>query len=155
MALEDDIAVLSRAPLFHLLNRDALRLVAFAAEGRSLRAADVIFRKGDRSDGGYVVSRGAIALDADENSPSSTFIAGPGALIGQTALFAAIERPATATASEPSGVLRIPPALMRRVLEEFPEAALAIQDELTSELAGLTEGLERVRQRLVAIDGEG
>src|SRR4028119_97520 len=102
MALQHDIAILSRAPLFHLLNRDALRLVAFAAEGRSLRAGDVIFRKGDRSDGGYVVSRGAIALDADENSPSSTFIAGPGALIGQTALFAAIERPATATANEPS-----------------------------------------------------
>jgi CRP-like cAMP-binding protein len=98
------------------------------------------------------VSRGAIALDAVENSPSSTVVAGPGALIGQAALFTTIERPATATAIEPSGVLRIPPALMRRVLEEFPGAAVAIQDTLTNELAGLTEGLERVRQRLVAID---
>ena len=52
MALDDDIAILSQAPLFNLLERDALRLVAFASESRSLRAGDVLFRKGDRSDGG-------------------------------------------------------------------------------------------------------
>ena len=62
MALEDDIATLAGAPLFHLLERDALRLVAFAAETRALRAGDVLFRRGDRSDGGHVVARGAIAL---------------------------------------------------------------------------------------------
>ena len=138
MALEDDIAVLSRAPLFHLLDRDALRLVAFAAEGRTLRAGDVVFRKGDQSDGGCVVSRGTITLDAAEDAPASTFVAGPGALIGQTALFTTVERPVTATATEPSRVLRITPALLRRVLEEFPEAAAAIQGALADELNGLT-----------------
>ena len=78
MALEDDIAILSQAPLFNLLDRDALRLVAFAAENRTLRAGDMLFRKGDRSDGGYVVSRGAIALDASDDGSPATFIAGPG-----------------------------------------------------------------------------
>ena len=43
---------------------------------------------------------------------------------------------------------------MRRVLEEFPDAAAAIQDAMAEELARLTEGLERVRQQLIAIDGE-
>ena len=42
MALENDIATLSAAPLFELLERDALRLVAFAAENRLLRAGDVL-----------------------------------------------------------------------------------------------------------------
>ena len=74
MALEDDIAILSGAPLFTLLDRDALRLVAFASENRVLRAGDIIFRKGDHSDGGYVVSKGAIALDAnDDGSPAARF----------------------------------------------------------------------------------
>jgi CRP-like cAMP-binding protein len=154
MALDDDIAVLSQAPLFNLLERDALRLVAFASENRTYREGDVLFKKGDRSDGGYVVSRGAIALDASDDGSPEAFLAGPGSLIGQAALFARIERRATATAREPSAIIRVTPSLMRRVLEEFPDAAAAIQDAMAEELTRLTEGLERVRQQLIAIDGE-
>lgn len=153
MALEHDIAVLSQAPLFHLLDRDALRLVAFAAEGRSLRPGDVLFRRGEPSDGGYVVRSGAVALDAEDGG-SAPFVAGPGFLLGQAALFTAVDRPATARALEPSSVLRISPNLMRRVLEEFPAAAAAMQERLADELAELTQGLERVRQTLAAIDGD-
>jgi CRP-like cAMP-binding protein len=154
MALDDDIGILSQAPLFALLERDALRLVAFASESRTLRAGDVLFRKGDRSDGGYVVSSGAIALDAQDDGSPATFVAGPGSLIGQAALFTRIIRPATATAREPSTVIRVTPSLMRRVLEEFPDAAAAMQDAMADELNRLTQGLERVRQQLIAIDGE-
>src|SRR5690349_11322421 len=148
MALDDDIAVLAQAPLFNLLERDALRLVAFASESRTFRAGDVLFRKGDRSDGGYVVSRGAIALDANEDGSPAAFVAGPGSLIGQAALFTRISRPATATAQEASTVIRVTPSLMRRVLEEFPKAAAAIQDAMAEELDRLTQGLEQVRQKL-------
>ncbi len=154
MALDDDIAILSRAPLFNLLERDALRLVAFASETRNLRAGDVLFRKGDRSDGGYVVSRGAVALDAGEDGAPAAFVAGPGSLVGQAALFTRIARPATATAQEDSAVIRVTPSLMRRVLEEFPAAAAAMQEAMAEELARLTQGLEQVRQKLIAIDGE-
>lgn len=155
MALDDDITTLGRAPLFGLLDRDALRLVAFAAENRTLRAGDILFRKGDRSDGGYVVSRGAVALDARDDGSPATFIAEPGDLIGQAALFTRIERPATATAREPSTVIRVSPSLMRRVLEEFPSAAAAMEGAIADELTRLVQGLESVRQQLIAIDKEG
>lgn len=154
MALDDDITVLSRAPLFSLLERDALRLVAFASETRSLRAGDVLFRKGDRSDGGYVVRTGNLTLDVSEDGSSDAFAAGPSTLIGQAALFTRIARPATATATEASTVIRVTPSLMRRVLEEFPDAAAAMQDAMAEELDRLTQGLERVRRSLIAIDGE-
>jgi CRP-like cAMP-binding protein len=154
MALDDDISVLSKAPLFSLLERDALRLVAFASETRSLRAGDVLFRKGDRSDGGYVVRSGRLNLDANEDGSPAAFEAGPSALIGQAALFTRIARPATATATEASTVIRVTPSLMRRVLEEFPDAAAAMQDAMAEELDRLTQGLESVRQKLIAIDGE-
>ena len=152
MALEDDIATLSGAPLFHLLDRDALRLVAFAAETRALRAGDVLFRKGDRSDGGYVVKAGAVALDRRDDGAPAAFVAGPSALIGKAALFARILRPATAIVQEPSAVIRVSPNLMRRVLEEFPHAAAAMQSALEDELVLLTQGLERVRRQILAID---
>lgn len=154
MALDDDIAILAGAPLFNLLDRDALRLVAFASENRTLRTGDTLFRKGDRSDGGYVVSRGEIALDAHDDGSPAAFVAGPGSLIGRTALFARVERPATAIARAPSTVIRVAPSLMRRVLEEFPNAAGAIHQAMEEELATLSEGLERVRQKLLAIDGQ-
>ncbi|MGO4387774.1 cyclic nucleotide-binding domain-containing protein [Microvirga sp. 2YAF29] len=154
MALEDDISVLAKAPLFSLLERDALRLVAFASEARSLRAGDVLFRKGDRSDGGYVVRSGSLTLDSSEDGSPAAFTAGPSALIGQAALFTRIARPATATATEASTVIRVTPSLMRRVLEEFPDAAAAMQDAMAEELDRLSQGLEGVRQKLIAIDGE-
>src|SRR3712207_2649774 len=98
MALEEDIAALSKVPLFGKLEIDAIRLIAFAAETRPLKAGDVLFRKGDRADGAYVVVRGAVALDARDDGSPATFVAESGALIGQTALFLRGTRPATAVA---------------------------------------------------------
>jgi CRP-like cAMP-binding protein len=149
MSLDDDIATLAHAPLFCLLSRDAVRLLAFAAEKRVLKAGEALFRKGDRSDGGYVVSRGTIALDG-----SGSIVVGPGALVGQTALFTRIERPATATAREPSSVLRISPSLVRRVIDECPGTAATLQAAVAADLTTLAQGLEGVRQRLCALDGE-
>jgi hypothetical protein len=42
---------------------------------------------------------------------------------------------------------------MRRVLEEFPSAAAAMHQAMTDELSRLSQGLEQVRQRIIAIDG--
>src|SRR5918997_7072540 len=155
MALEDDIAALSRAPLFGVLEMDAIRLIAFAAETRALKAGEVLFRKGERADGGYVVVRGTVALDAREDGSPAPFVAEPGALIGQTALFLRGIRPATATAREASSVMRISPTLVRRVLEEYPRAAGILHQALVRDLVSLSSGLERVRQQLIGIDEGG
>lgn len=152
MALEDDIAVLAQAPLLGLMERDALRLIAFAAEQRNLESGEVLFRKGDRTDGGFVVTRGTIALDPAGDGSRPALITESGALIGQTALFVRSGRRATAIAREASGVVRISPTLMRRVLEEFPAGAAAIHAVIAADLTALVEGLDGVRRRLEAID---
>jgi CRP-like cAMP-binding protein len=94
--------------------------------------------------------RGAIVVAPKDGHDE--FVAEPGALIGQTALFAQTVRRGTATAGEFSTVLRISVTLMRRVLQEFPSAAEAIQRSLSIELSMLCVGLEHVRQRLLEID---
>lgn len=151
MALEDDIAILARVPTLALLERDALRLLAFAAQTRILLADDVLFRRGDLADGGYIVTGGTIALDADDGS-LAPYLAKEGALIGEIALFIETARPATAVAQEASSVMKLSRELMIRVLREFPASAAALRRELDMRLSSLSGQLGGVREKLVAID---
>ncbi len=146
MALDDTIATLARAPLIGHLERDALRLIAFSAEPRRFRPNEILFRQGERSDGGYVVLEGEFAVT--RTGIEAVTLAGPGALIGQTALFIRFQRPSSAVARERSNVIRISPTLMRRVLEEFPRAAAEIREAVAHDLEELSGGLERVRRKL-------
>lgn len=148
MSLDDTLALLSEAELFELVERDALRLMAFAAETRRLRAGEYLFREGERSDGGYVVVSGALAVGR-EGSEAVT-VAGRGALIGRISLFVRMKRPVSAMARERSEVLRISPTMMKRMLEEFPAAAVAIRDALADDLAGLSDGLDQAHRLLAA-----
>jgi CRP-like cAMP-binding protein len=127
MALDHDIGWLERHELLALLPREALRLLAFAAETRILRAGDILFRKGDAADGAYIVLSGRIALDTRDDGAPAPGILESGALIGEIALFAEVLRPATAVAREASTVMRLPRAVMMRVLAEFPDGAEAVR----------------------------
>ena len=149
MGIEDDIAVLAAAPVFEAFGRDALRLLTFAAERRSLAPGDSLFARGEPADGGYVVLSGTIAL-APRVAGGATVLAGRSALIGRLALFVRGERPGDAAAEDAAEVMRITPTLMRRVLEEFPDAAAEIHDALADDLTGLNQGFARVRAMLDA-----
>ena len=134
MALDDDIALLSRQPLLGLMERDALRLVAFSAERRTLRAGDVLFRAGEPADGALLVISGAIALKDEDDGRPADHIVGAGALIGELAMFSAVARPVTAIVREPAQVMRLSRSVMRRVLGEFPDSAEAVAQEIAGRL---------------------
>jgi CRP-like cAMP-binding protein len=152
LGLDDDIAILAAAPLFGSLDRDALRLLTFAAERRELADGDLLFSRGDPADGGFVVMPGTIRL-APRGAGAEPVLAGRAALIGQLALFVRGTRPTEARAEGATELMRITPTLMRRVLEEFPGAAQAVHDTLADDLAGLVADLDQVRGLLAAIDG--
>lgn len=142
MALDDDIALLARVPLFASLGGEPLRLLAFSAETRFLRSGDVLFKEGQAADCGYVVGEGRIALTNDGGL--TEHLAGPGSLVGEMALIIETLRPATAVARDPVTVLRIPRALFRRVLTEFPDAAQRIHEEFREKMRATTADLLRV-----------
>ena len=144
MALDDDIRNLSRIPIFAELEIEAQRLIAFAAEMRILRAGDVLFRRGDKSDGGFIVQSGSIALDPSDSGSPSPKIVGANGLIGETALLTETERPATAIAREPTTVLRVPRALFHRVLREFPASAQRLRRSLAGRLREFVGDLEKL-----------
>lgn len=152
MALDDDIALLARQNLLGLMDRDALRLVAFAAESRILRAGDVLFRAGESSDSAFLVISGAVALMQGDDGRAADEIADAGALIGEMALFAAIERPVTAIAREPTQVMKLSRSVMRRVLGESPGSAQAIADAIAERLQGFVGELAGVQAALLDIE---
>ena len=152
MALDDDMALLGRQPLLSLMERDALRLLAFAAESRILRAGDVVFRAGEPSDGAVLVVSGAIAITTQEDGRPAEEIVGPGAMIGELALFTSLPRQVTAIAREPTQVMRLPRSVMRRVLGESPDSAEAIMTAIGDRLRGFVGELKAVEDALGAID---
>jgi CRP-like cAMP-binding protein len=154
MGLEDDIGKLARIPAFAVIEPEALRLIAFSAETRILRAGDVLFRRDEISNDGFVVLAGSIALDASGDGAVTARIVRPPGLIGDLALLTQTRRPATAIAREPSTVLRISRLLFRRVLHEFPDSAERLRQSQGARLLQFTGELGAVRRRRLTPEGD-
>ncbi|MDQ0392432.1 cyclic nucleotide-binding domain-containing protein [Labrys monachus] len=149
MALEDDMALLSRVALFRDMDRDALRLLAFSSEMRNLRTGDTLFRKDDLSEYSFVVATGSVALIDNDFVLA---VIGPGGLIGEMALFTETRRPATAVAREATTLLRLSRQIFRRTLEEYPDNALRVAAVLRARVKRISVELAEVRGRLLRID---
>ncbi|MEF3367992.1 cyclic nucleotide-binding domain-containing protein [Methylocystis sp. 9N] len=138
MTLDDDIDNLVRIPLFALFEPNALRTLAISAETRLLRAGDILFRRGDASDGGYVLTMGSIAIDPYDDGRPATQILYPWTLIGETALVSPSIRPASATAREPTTALKIGRPLFHMILEQHPTTAARLRDLFRERLVEFT-----------------
>jgi len=148
MTIEDDIAFLERIPSLRLLGRDALRILAIGAESRDIDEGASLFGEGDDADCAYVVQEGWFDL-VTEKSVLPPSAAGPGTLIGETALLTGAKRTAAAIAREPSTVVRIPRQLFLKMLEGYPDAALRMRDAIGGKVSQTATELTRVRDTLV------
>ncbi|HEU4660290.1 MAG TPA: Crp/Fnr family transcriptional regulator [Pseudolabrys sp.] len=151
MPLEDDIALFERVPTFAPLGKQALRILAIGAETRELQPGVVLFYSGDVAESGYVVADGSLHLEPGAPLDGRETIVGPGALIGEQALITEAVRPATATALEPTTVIRISRTLFLRMLEGYPAAARKLRDSMANRTEQLTRDLGRV---VTALGGE-
>ncbi len=79
---------------------------------------------------------------------------GPFTLLGEAALFTETQRPATATALEPSTVLRIPRPLFIKTLDSFPDAARKLREVLAARLDQSTREMDNLRAVLDAREPE-
>jgi CRP-like cAMP-binding protein len=127
MSLERDISTLARVPLFSGMDHEALRLMAFAAETRAMRAGEFLFRRGEMGEGAFLVMSGSVSLVMVEQEDRGAQSVGPGTLIGEHALLAPVRRAQTATVLELSSILAISRVLFTRVLHEYPNNARAVR----------------------------
>ncbi len=131
MTIEDDISFLESVPLFRLIGRTPLRVIAMGAETQIVHEGDVLFDNPDSIDAGYVVKHGRFGLRGHAENDSK-FIAGSGALLGELALISETAKPSRAMALELSTVIKIPRSLFLKMLEGYPDAALRLRDHVAA-----------------------
>lgn len=147
MTIEDEIAFLEGIPILRRLGAAALRILAISAEAYALEAGQVLFNVGDPADGAFVIQNGSLTLTT--SAGAAEVIAGPGTLLGETALLVETIRPATARAREDSTVLRISRSMFLRMLDGYPDAAQRLTELFVARTDQWARDLENVRAVLL------
>jgi CRP-like cAMP-binding protein len=148
MSIEDDIEFFERVPTLALLGREALRILAIGAESRYLDGGQVLCHQGDAIDAGYVVMEGSFRLTRAGESDTTMKTAATGSVIAESALLVECQCAFTATAREPSTVIRIPRTLFLRMLEGYPEAAARLRDSLLAQTEQTAREMRTMRGKL-------
>jgi CRP-like cAMP-binding protein len=151
VSIDDDISFIEQVPTLRMLGRTALRILAIGAEARYVHQGEVLFAVNEVSDGGYVIQEGSFRLDSGSQAIGEA-IAGPGTLLGELALIAETRRPATATAREPSTVIRISRSLFLKMLEGYPEAAQVLREQLVARAQQTVGAVHDIRALLDTSD---
>lgn len=153
MTIEDDIVFFEKVPTLNLLGRAALRILAIGAESRYLHGGEVLFVAGDPADCAYVIQDGSFGLRLlSPGGEAREITARRGTLLSELAMLTKTSRLVTATALEPSTVIRIPRGLFCKMLEGYPDAALRLRDSMATRSDQWIREMENVRKGLAAGD---
>ncbi len=148
MALDDDVRILSGVGLFESFTQEQLRLLAFGAEGVGLANREELYAEGDPADCAYVVSRGRIGLFRERDGQRvAVGRVGPGALIGEYALIADSSRPTGALALADTDLIRLNRKPFRRILEEYPDIAVALHARVAADFRKLVDSIGALAPR--------
>lgn len=109
---------------------------------RSLRAGEVLFRRGDACDGAYFIESGEIDITTQQAGVAVLLATrGPGDIIGEIAVLDSGERTANATAKSACQVALVPNDALNAHLNEFGEELPSIFSTI---LVRYRETLERL-----------
>jgi CRP-like cAMP-binding protein len=148
MAIEDDINFFEGVASLRVLGRPALRVLAIGAESRYVHGGEILFRRGDAADAGYLVQEGAFRLVAGNarEARHTAPVVRPGAMLSELGMITRTIHPVTASAIEPSTVIRIPRSLFMKMLEGHPDAARRLRDHFMNRVGESAQDLAALRQ---------
>lgn len=148
MGIETDIAVLARVSVFSGLGQEQLRLIAFGAEPTELPTGRLLCRLGEIADGGFVLVSGTLTQLAENGETFERSFSKTGTLIGELSLLTRCVWQSSIVAQTPCHLLRLPRPLIRRILEEYPQTALALEKTIASGLSAEVRLMENVARKL-------
>ena len=131
----DRMVVLRRVPLFSQLDPEDLQRIAVSAQERLYPAGEALVREGDFGDELIVIVDGSVRIskrDGDTERYLRTYEAGDH--IGELAVLRDQPRAATVVAEQDVRGLCIGGEALRAILQERPEAAMAMLSTLAERI---------------------
>lgn len=142
MSLAQEVELIRQVPILSNLEPSAQRMLCFASERVRYEAGQVLFRQGDAADCAYIVINGAVEVSLSTRDgllplePVTRY-----GIIGETGMFADLQRTATVIAKTPVETLRVPRNVFQKVIHDSPDAAQRLTCLLARRLADITAGL--------------
>jgi CRP/FNR family cyclic AMP-dependent transcriptional regulator len=131
VSLREEVDLLQRIPLFANVEASKLKLLAFTSERIAFEAGHVLFNQGDAGDAAYIIIEGeAEVLVNGPTGPIQVAVLGRNDIVGEIAILCDVPRTATIKALKRLVCLRISKDLFLRLINEFPQIAIAIVREL-------------------------
>jgi len=115
---------------------DDLTAVLMMTEPRTVAQRDWLFRRGDASDGVWLMEEGFVNVYADMDDASPRLAAfGPGQFVGEMSLVDGKPRSASVRAEVPVRALLLSAEALASLLEHRPDAAMKVMQNLARELS--------------------
>jgi CRP/FNR family cyclic AMP-dependent transcriptional regulator len=151
MDLAAKVRLLRQIPYFGALPAPELRALAIGLRERRYRAGDVIFRRGDQSEGLCIVLSGRVrtVIRSAEGREQVLKVFGPGRTFADIAVFDDEPQPAEAVAVSESTVVIIAEADLLDLLRRHPEVAIEVIRLFASRLRAYKQMVEDLSLRTV------
>jgi CRP-like cAMP-binding protein len=150
VSLREEVELLQRIPLFANVEASKLKLLAFTSERIAFESGQVLFRQGDAGDAAYIIIEGeAEVLVNGASGPIQVAVLGRNEIVGEIAILCEVPRTATIKALQRLVCLRISKDLFLRLINEFPQIAVAVVRELASRVEA---GNQKLRAALAEIE---
>jgi CRP/FNR family transcriptional regulator, cyclic AMP receptor protein len=128
---------LARVPLFSMLDKKELQLIAAGCQERSYPAGTTLFSQGDAGVGLYVLKSGSVHLLQAKNpdrAEEDLGIVEPGDILGEMALLDDLPRSATAIAVDDVSAILLPVWEFRSILRNHSDIAIKLLSVLSRRL---------------------
>lgn len=152
LSLVEKVLILKSTPLFAQTPDHVLAEIADLVEQVSFEAGQTIFKKGDRGDSLYVIVSGAVKITDGERLLNELR---EGEAFGELGLLDPERRLGTASAAEPTGLLRLDAPHFQEVLDSQPEVSSAIIRVITKYLRSQLQFAQEASTRLKALESMG
>ncbi|HZS84372.1 MAG TPA: cyclic nucleotide-binding domain-containing protein [Stellaceae bacterium] len=152
MSLKEEVDLLRRIPLFANIEASKLKLLAFTSERVAFEGGQVLFRQGDMGDAAYIIIEGEAEVLVDGPAgPVTVAVLGRDAFVGEIAILCDVPRTATVRARQRLVCLRIAKELFLRLINEFPQMAVAVMRELALRLEASNQKLRAAVAEIEAL----
>src|SRR5262249_46900216 len=150
---EAQFQLFRRIPYFRALSLEQLAELLKIVRVRPYRKGQMIFRKGDRGEGLFVVLSGRVrtSIASEDGREQVLKVFGPGRTFGEVSVFDDEPQPADATAIADSSIAVVPQAELIAHLKSHPDAAIEVIRLLASRLRAYKTMVEDLSLRSVTV----